>query len=158
MNKMQFQLVTSTSGSTPGKKRFELVSNSDGARRTNWESHHFGELFSAISRLSDLETCHDFHLDPAVGRRVTNLLGFLFEQTNVAPPRLVNHDGETLALTWNLGKLKTYLAVTDESADIMTVDLRSGIRCEEEIEEDGSLDLGKLLENLPVNLVSRTTT
>ena len=117
-------------------------------RHTNWSSHIYEELFTAIKCMTELPHDNHFHLDALSGNLAMNLLGFIKEQVDVAPPKLYNQSGEAVVFTWDLGELKRYLTVAEDEIDLMHMSKISRFRCEETLTDHGKIDYRKLLSLL----------
>ncbi|NKI61760.1 hypothetical protein HCG46_26030 [Labrenzia sp. PO1] len=107
---------------------------------SNWEGHVYAELFQAIHSMSELPEQEDLFLVPEVAKKASSVLGFLKEQVQLAPPKIINQDGEALSFTWDDRVLKKYLTVSDEEIDLMHVCKPLLTRCEEVLSEGEVID------------------
>lgn len=124
---------------------------------SNWGVHLYAEIFQTIDQMTKLPEDDPLSLEPVVAHKALNLLGFLKEQMKIDPPKIINQDGEALALTWVAGNLKRYLTIADDEVDLMHLSLNQPFRCEEVLSQEDQLPYKAIFERLSAQPKSRST-
>ncbi len=127
---------------------FLAIENFSIAPLNNWHSHLYGDVFEAIATMAELPEPDTFHLEREVADRALTIVAFLKENLRVAPPKIVNQDGEALSLTWSEGVVKKYLTVGHDEVDLMLFSRHNYLKCEETLSDDKEISFSKIAERL----------
>lgn len=126
-------------------------------RLSNWDAHLYEEIENAIRRMSRLPEGEEFFLDAEVSRRALSVLYFLKDQEMTKPPKILNHDGESLSFTWMFGDMKRYLTVSDDEVDLMYLFPRLDVPRKEEVLSQGKeIPYEEIAKRLAIHLKSST--
>jgi hypothetical protein len=148
--------VSSTKDSVVIENKFKnyISSSADSASvsfersHSNWHRHLYGELASAIEKMSKLSDNDEYHIQTEAAQKALTVLAFIRENVAVEPPKILNQSGEAISFTWNLGNIKRYLTVADDEIDLMLLQKPNGVRCEETLSVGEDIDWAKILNRL----------
>ncbi|MCY4184966.1 MAG: hypothetical protein OXC82_01320 [Rhodobacteraceae bacterium] len=124
---------------------------------SNWDVRVYLKIHQAIDQMTRLPEEDQLYLDQKIATRAINLLGFLKEQLKIPPPKIINQNGEALAYTWVLGKIKRYLIVADDAVDLMELSIDGKDSYEEVLSQDEDLPFDKIMERLILQTKSQST-
>lgn len=142
--------------SSPYQRQASSLAHSAKPVLSNWDVHFYSEVFHAIRAMTEIPEGEPLRLDEETAERAIDVLGFLKEQVKIDPPRLINQDGDALALTWVKNGLKSYLTVADDEIDLMHVSLKDMFRCEEVLSEKNEIPFDKILARLSAQVKSES--
>lgn len=114
--------------------------------RSNWTAHLYGELLQALFKMSQLPESHDLFLHSGVSKRAADVLGAIQANTLLAPPRLMNEDGDTVLFSWSDADLKKYLCVDEDDIELEVRKLGARHYCSEIVLTDGAMEVEKILQ------------
>ncbi|MDR3497262.1 MAG: hypothetical protein P4L82_21920 [Ancalomicrobiaceae bacterium] len=152
----EFSVESSSDRPTAPTRRARAVATENGtAALSNWKSSQYYAILSALRNMSKLSTDDEFYLDALTSERAQQLIGILSNNFDIDAPRLLPHDQEAIALTWELGMIKKYLTICKNEIDLMELNRKTNARIEENLNEGEDLNYKKLIEILDGRLATR---
>ena len=130
------------------KAHLKLDDNSTMHQGANYRAYRFALLQNAIKTMVDLPVDANYRLDSETGKTASHLLALLENNYSVYAPRLLPHDEDILALTWDDSNYKTLLTVEEEEIDLIKINLHDKKQEFFDVADENGVDLNKLIESL----------
>lgn len=96
----------------------------------------YAAIQSAIHTMALLPESHSFHVDARAVYKASDLLGVMWENFHIEPPKVLPQDGEAVVFTWDHGDIKRYVTVDDEDVDVMDLHKTTQVKCIYEVQLD----------------------
>jgi hypothetical protein len=114
--------------------------------RSNWQAHLYAELLQALFKMSRLPEDHELFLTGGASKRAADVLGAIQANTGLAPPRLINEDGDTVLFSWLDADVKNYLCVDEDEIEFEVRKLGTRQHCSETVLSNGLMEVEKILQ------------
>ncbi|MEZ2329946.1 hypothetical protein AB6802_09495 [Mesorhizobium sp. RCC_202] len=96
-------------------------------------SIRFAKLLETIRRMARLPEHDDFYIDAKTAANSEAIVAVLWNNFELDAPKMFPHEGDSLVLTWDSTVLKRLLTIADEDLDLLEMNKKSKVRCEQEL-------------------------
>lgn len=108
----------------------------------------YAAIQGAIHTMALLPETHSFHVDADAAHRASDLLGIMWENFQIEPPKVLPQDGEAVVFTWDHGDIKRYVTVDREDVDVMDLHKQMQVKCIHEVQFDNEHALSDFVNTI----------
>jgi hypothetical protein len=126
---------------TPSKVRTRLVKEANTTPTlNNWRSSEFYDIIQLLEDMSHFDPSDDFYVGERVKNRAVKILSYIKECHTIDFPKILPEGAHCLSLTWEKGRIKSFLTVYSDEIESTNYHRGSGIRCVQSLGREDQIE------------------